>query len=36
MSLNYLWNKLEDMSTDEQYAYIKNVLLRFQIVPNLI
>lgn len=33
MSLKYLWNKLEDMSTDEQYAYIQNVLLRFQIVP---
>lgn len=35
MSLTYLYNKLENMNSQEQYAYIQNVLLQFQIVPKL-
>ena len=35
MSLTYLYNKLEKMNSREQYAYIQNVLLQFQIVPKL-
>lgn len=35
MSLTYLYNKLEKMNTREQYAYIQNVLLQFQIKPKL-
>lgn len=33
MSLTYLYNKLENMDTREQYSYIKNVFLNFQIRP---
>lgn len=33
MSLTYLYNKLENMDKWEQYCYIQNVLLQFQIIP---
>lgn len=33
MSLTYLYNKLEKMDKWEQYCYIQNVLLQFQITP---
>ena len=35
MSLTYLYNKLEKMNTREQYCYIQNILIQFQIVPKL-
>ena len=33
MSLTYLYNKLEKMDKWEQYCYIQNILIQFQIVP---
>lgn len=35
MSLKYLWNKLEDMNSLEQEAYIKNILEQYNITPIL-
>lgn len=35
MSLTYLYNKLENMNSREQYAYIQNIFLRFQIRPKI-
>lgn len=33
MSLKYIYNKLENMSTDEQYEYIKDLFDHFEIKP---
>ena len=33
MSLTYLYNKLEKMDKWEQYCYIQNILIQFQITP---
>ena len=33
MSLTYLYNKLENMDKWEQYSYIQNILINFQIRP---
>lgn len=33
MSLTYLYNKLEKMDKREQYCYIQNILIQFQITP---
>ena len=33
MSLTYLYNKLEKMDKWEQYCYIQNILIQFQIIP---
>lgn len=35
MSLTYLYNKLENMNSREQYAYIQNIFFRFQIRPKI-
>ena len=35
MSLKYLYKKLENMNSREQYAYIQNVFFRFQIRPKI-
>lgn len=33
MSLTYLYNKLEKMDKREQYCYIQNIIIQFQITP---
>lgn len=35
MSLTYLYNKLENMNSREQYAYIQNIFFQFQIRPKI-
>ena len=35
MSLTYLYNKLENMNSKEQYAYIQNIFFQFQIRPKI-
>lgn len=35
MSLTYLYNKLENMSSREQYTYIQNVFFTYQIRPKI-
>ena len=35
MSLTYLYNKLENMNSREQYCYIQNVFFQFQIRPRI-